>query len=216
MLDKTSRWTTLPRPLPVPWRPGWHLLILLGCTLFGCRADGLAGSNIINRPGTEVTRSRDGDSEITELKRNGVTIREIRRGDRTQRVGVDNSGHGAVLCLWKIYIAARADLDICSPDVHPDLRSDLDAGISAMNEFIVANDIVPNTRERVEGEVVRESNRLSEAARKFPADRLAKTCAPANLKTLTYGLSEKSHAQRQAMIADLLSVPRPPVVNPCL
>ena len=50
------------------------------------------------QPGTEVTKSQEGDTQITEIRRAGVVVTIRQHGDKAETIGEDRSGHAAVLC----------------------------------------------------------------------------------------------------------------------
>lgn len=128
----------------------------------------------------------------------------------------DTSGHGAVLCIWEIYISVRAGLDICTPGEHKDLRDDLSDGITAMNRFIVANNIPPVSSAQVNAAVAARDKRYHDEAAKLAPDKIHEQCTSDETTRLIGAFEQESRDQRRRRIADLLSVPRQPLMNPCL
>lgn len=171
----------------------------------GWDLDGLAA-----RYGVEVTRRREGDAEIVELRPGGVLIRETRWADGGfQRSSEDRSGQGAVLCPWIIYIELMGGVDVCAPGKYPGLRERLNGAIGAMNAFIVANNPVPVTMEQVEAKVAW----LDEFGRGRAS--LTPWCRSGELEQWATRFFLMPRAEWERSVAELLSVPRPPVENPC-
>jgi hypothetical protein len=125
-------------------------------------------------------------------------------------VGIDHSGHGAVLCAWNIYVGLAAVLDVCFPDEEPELREDLHRGIEAMKEFIVTNSLQPVSKADLEAQVARALAQARELSTKGQCSALKSE------DTVLHAIQSLPREQRRASVADLLSVPRPPVMNPCL
>lgn len=147
---------------------------------------------------------------------NGVTITETELGI----VGQDDSGHGAVLCAWYLYINLAGYLDACFPDEDRDVRDELGKGIDAINDFIVTNSLKPVPKKELEAYVFAE--RVKALA--IPRTLNAPLCAARPeggesgeaLAKFRNHLSSVPREQFRAEIRYLLSVPRPPVMNPCL
>jgi hypothetical protein len=168
------------------------------------------------QPGTNIIHSKRGDEDVTELQRGGVSVQITRRGDKIQTLGVDHSGHGAVLCAWQIYIALRAELDTCFAGKYPELRDDISTSIGAINKFIVTNSFLPTSQNEVEASALAEDMKLRSPIAKMPLDQLAKVCQSGSLGKMVIQAAKATHTQRQKSTDDLLSIPRPPVLNPCL
>jgi hypothetical protein len=167
-------------------------------------------------PGTTVTHSKRGSEDFTELQRGGVSIQVTREGSKMQSLGVDHSGHGAVLCIWQIYIALRAELDTCFAGKYPELRDDLGTSINAMNKFIAQNSLLPTSEKEVESSALAQDIKLRSPAANMSPKRLAEVCQSGDLARMVLEEAKTTHAQRLKQLDDLLSVPRPPVMNPCL
>jgi hypothetical protein len=168
------------------------------------------------QPGTKITHLKRGDEDVTELQRGGVYVQVTRRGDKIQTFGDDESGHGAVLCAWQVYIALRAELDTCFPGKYPELRDDISTSIGAMNKFIAKNSLVPTSQKEVEASALAQDMKLRLPITKMPLDQLAEVCQSGSLGKMVIQAAKGTHTQRQKSIDELLSIPRPPVLNPCL
>ncbi len=127
--------------------------------------------------------------------------------------GFDRSGHGAVLCSWQINYSIMLGLKICDPDRHRQLQDDLAKSEDAINDFIVQNSPTPVTKEQLE-------KRISDAESKFRAELQkaggADKCTLGDMGPMVMSMEQVSSRARLKGVADLLSVPRPPVMNPCL
>jgi hypothetical protein len=164
------------------------------------------------QPGAEVTTRKEGDREVLEVRRNGVRLIQVRRGDKIEVYGVDVSGHGAVLCTWEIFIGVSEGLEACFPGQDPELRQDMKNAIAAINDFIVANSLMPTTITEVEARV---SVRRQAAASRVSEDKSGNECRGGALGQLINALRKMPRELRLRAVSDLLSVPRPPVTNPC-
>jgi hypothetical protein len=162
---------------------------------------------IAAQPGaqTKTTMSNDG-SEVTEVRLpNGVVFHQERRNGKTLTFGNDVSGHGAVLCSWEIYVGVAAALEICPEFRNEPLKADLANAIDRINDFIVANSLFPISKAELETRA---------ASRTGDASQLCRPDGPAAAMLKSFG--SLSHDKLMSSVADLLSVPRPPVMNPCL
>src|SRR5271167_419646 len=95
---------------------------------------------LAKQSGTEVIRRSDGGKDVVEIRRGGVVITQERG---VTIAAVDHSGHGAVLCAWRIYVDTLVALDVCQPGAHGELRQDLVEATDAIADFIVANSLTP-------------------------------------------------------------------------
>jgi hypothetical protein len=187
------------------------LLLVLSCALLaGCSKrdrSGIDADALAKRPDTEVARRTDGDKQIVEIRRGGVVITEE---DGIVKTAVDHSGHGAVLCAWKVSVDIVVALDVCVPGQHPALRRDMADAVAAIADFIVANSLTPVRKSELEHYV---TQRYSETELQR---NVAKACSPEFIDDALPKLDAIPSAQRRAETANLLSVPRPPVMEPCL
>jgi hypothetical protein len=114
------------------------------------------------------------------------------------------SGHGAVLCVWGIYIELAAALERCPEYRDEPLKADLADAIDRINDFIVVNSLSPVTKAELE---------KIAASRK---EDLLRICRPDGAAGMLKLFKSMPHDKFISSVADLLSVPRPPVGNPCL
>jgi hypothetical protein len=130
----------------------------------------------------------------------GITVLRNER----ETVEIDESGHGAVLCTWSIYLSIQYVGKTCFPG-ETETQSLLAGEIDRIDRFIMENG--PATREQV-GQ--RKARILAGSAKLQCGNDDSKWLEDAfrAVKTNPAGL--------HAGVDDLLSVPRRPVMNPCL
>lgn len=182
--------------------------LAVSLALYGsATGQGVSLDAIAARPGAQTTTTMSNDgSEVTEVKLpNGVVFHQERRNGRTQTFGNDVSGHGAVLCSWQIYVGVAAALEICPEFRNEPLKADLANAIDRINDFIVANSLSPISKAELEKRAT---------SRRVDASQLCRPDGPAAAMLKSFG--SVSHDKLMGSVDDLLSVPRPPVMNPCL
>jgi hypothetical protein len=145
-----------------------------------------------------------GNTPSEEHLPGGITILHL---PDNSSVATDQSGHGAVLCAWTIYVAIQYVGKTCFPE-DKQTQSLLAEEIERIDRFIMAN--APATREQVER---RKANDLSAEG----SGQLLQ-CGNEQWKWLedSYTGMQANPQKLRAEIDDLLSVPRQPVLNPCL
>lgn len=122
---------------------------------------------------------------------------------------IDNSGKGAVLCGYMIYTEVSASSEVCQiPRTAWD--DALDHGIADIEDFIVANSSQPVTLEQLRRGTDLRAARLMEDVHQSP-DHLTSFCQ-SDFLLFRQGTAEDLKLQ----VADMLSVPREPLLNPCL
>jgi hypothetical protein len=117
----------------------------------------------------------------------------------------DKSGAGAVLCSWSIYLSIQNQTAACALPRRP-ADDAIDQAIAAINEFILANSSLHPTRPML------EDFKRGAAESELRQRGLEKACASPDLEMFRRPSPEKV----QASVKALLSVPREPVMNPCL
>ncbi|TWB38755.1 hypothetical protein FBZ91_10683 [Nitrospirillum viridazoti] len=147
----------------------------------------------------------------------GVVARQWRDGSgKPQTMVEDRSGHGAVLCLREIYIGLREDLDICRQDGDDALRRVMDEGLDRIDDFVVANSLTPITKDALRATEETRLKKQRDAAALRGPEAQAKICGGGDAQRMLGGLRSASLDKLRAELAAALSVPRPPVSNPCL
>lgn len=201
-------------------RPAAGLLLALACG--AARAQDTVDARLAAleaRPGVEVSVSTAGDGiETREIKLPiGVTVTVQRKGGEARINGFDGSQLGAVTCLWELYIVMAAVLDVCALEQDQGLREELAAGIGRINGFIADNSLWPATVAEVEAAAAARFARSRDEGLAVPSEMRQQVCAPGEAgNPLVAGLRSSERAGLKAEIDKLISVPRPPMMNPCM
>jgi len=124
----------------------------------------------------------------------------------------DSSGKGAVLCTWFIIVDVRNAIDACFPSEFGDLRVNLTGAIDKTNDFIVANSPTPVTKEELNQVIAK---RLAEASAQVAMGGSATGCKSRRDQFIE-PMARQSRDDFHRWLADFLSVPRKPLMNPCL
>ena len=109
--------------------------------------------------------------------------------------------HGAVLCAYWIYLDVQAIGERCFPNDQR-FQSTLAAEIPRIEKFIMDN--APATSEQV-----------GQMRARMRADAVGATCGSSDLAGM-YVAMRNREGELHKSVDDLLSVPRKPVLNPCL
>ena len=130
-------------------------------------------------------------------------------------VKTDVSGKGAVLCTWSILTAVQATTEVCGWKRLP-IDATIDAAIADMDKFIIDNMPTPITQ----GELDERKRRDREGVWGAEADQIASMCELSS-EADTHANFASSMRQTDPValamsIHDSLSLPREPVMNPCL
>lgn len=181
-------------------------LLALAGSVAGARAQQIDVEAISKRPGFQVTKKVVHGEEITEIRYATVVIEITRDG----AIGSD-SGKVAIFCAWDIYVGLMLGADYCYPDSHWELKEDLVDAVERLEGFIVANSLTPITREQLEAAVQRRRKEFVDGISRMPAH------GPRCPSTSWIDeLQRDGRAKRRADVTEMLAVPRPPVLNPCL
>jgi hypothetical protein len=179
--------------------------------------------SLAEQPGSTVSDGKDA---------NGAPIRQInlasqvsfllrRQGDHVEVSGVDNSGHGAVGCAARTFPTLMFILDTCAPGKYPEMHRTLAKGLDDIDDFTAKNSIIPVTKESLQQERRAAEAQVGAKSAAMSADDRAKECHRPDFQSYLSKLEpaggEHAEAERiRKVIAELLSVPRPPVSNPCI
>jgi hypothetical protein len=173
------------------------------------------------QPGTEVIRTTENGKDVIEMRRNGVLllVRGNLQGD--DWLGIDETGLGAVMCHWQLYIEVRSILNVCFPDDYAELREDLTFAIDAINDFIMVNNPFPIARTELQTFISHRQAVARTRASRIPKSEFAAACRSDSKipgATVLSAIISKAipRDERKAEVAKLLSVPRWPVMGPCL
>jgi hypothetical protein len=173
---------------------------------------------LADQPGAKVVDSKDrnGDEIRNVELLSGVSFRLHRHGDKVTSVGNDHTGKGAVQCMWGIYISIRSYLKVCSGATDDALVTGLDTAIERINEFIIENSLIPVTRADLEGAILLQEQRGARELIGVPKEEIQRKCMAAQSSPAHSKLRSYIKDDLDGKINNLLSVKRPPVMNPCL
>ena len=118
----------------------------------------------------------------------------------------DNTGKGAVMCLWGLLEAARLAGDTCVGGGDAAFRAELARSITDVDAFILKNSSVSVTPAQLEAR---------RAAGAEQVRRAGPVCT-GGAHAMYEALRTRGATALRASTADALSVPREPVLNPCL
>lgn len=136
----------------------------------------------------------------------GVVAMEAKNGGVAW---VDETGLGAVQCAWRMYSHIRLQSEQCYDDSRVNLKTALKDAVDRIEVFIVENSLTPVTKLDLEAAAFEAFNKVKYRSKdEMCSDGFAPHLLPNQddefILNLTQGVDE------------LLSVPRPPVMNPCL
>ena len=155
------------------------------------------------RPGAEGQVAESAEATVSDTGRgyDAVTTEGV-----DGEAQVDNTGKGAVLCARMLYIAAEQVGRQCAAGQDAAFQQELTRSLSRIDRFIIANSSQPVTQAQLDAARAREQAQNRRHVKLCEGDML--------------GLYQAIRAQGpQAMrtsVDDLLSIPREPVLNPCL
>ncbi|WEK41328.1 MAG: hypothetical protein P0Y50_06885 [Candidatus Brevundimonas colombiensis] len=133
------------------------------------------------------------DKHIREFSQDGWTVQ------------TDVSGKGAVLCAWTLYDTMAIIGETCHRNRDAALREELRDGVGRIENFIMANSRTPVSRQG-----------LDDARRQRRAELDRGLCRQRDAVEMYRALREQGPEAVRSNIDDLLSIPREPVMNPCL
>jgi hypothetical protein len=173
---------------------------------------------LAERPDAKVTDGINDKGEETrriELS-SGVVFSLTRQGDKITAFSADRSGQGAVLCAWAIYVEVRAHIEACSPGEDPDFEARLDGAIDKINDFIVENSLEPVPKPQVMDAVEQRKLQVKKVMFGQSQEDQRKKCEAGEILSMIKSMKSTPHDAWNAGVTKLLSVKRPPVMNPCL
>jgi len=173
---------------------------------------------VAERPDAKVTDgvNQKGDETRRIELSSGVVFSLTRQGDRITAFSSDLSGHGAVLCTWAIYVEVRAHIEACSPGEDPDFEARLDDAIDKINGFIVESSLEPVTKPQLMDAIQQRKLQTKRAMSGQSQEDQRKRCEADGASSMVKSLKSMPHNAWVAGLTKLLSVKRPPVMNPCL
>ncbi|NIJ07836.1 hypothetical protein FHS31_001446 [Sphingomonas vulcanisoli] len=121
-------------------------------------------------------------------------------------VQIDKSGKGAVLCMWGIYQAASAVGLECHKGEDAAFQNELKRSLDRMDDFIIKNSKRPVSKADLE-------SRRSEGLQQL---RSSGNICIGDAAKIYSALQSAGAMNLEKQTTDLLSIPREPVMNPCL
>ena len=92
------------------------------------------------------------------------------------------------------------------------VEADVDRAISQISDFIVENSLQPTSKAHLAA-AIEQRKKIFKGSQPPGDDR---KCPTEALAPFTAALKSSSTEKRHAAVSELLSVKRPPVMNPCL
>ncbi len=177
----------------------WLCVVMLSTSSFAESKEELWAA-IAKRSDATITISKDstGNEVKTAKFKGGVEI-------DSAGISMDTSGHGAVICSWGMLIAYEAKLKTCAPDRAAASIKNIQKAIGKTNEFIVKNSILPISKEEIDV--------ATKAKEEMYASKGKALCTKEEIEILDKSFSKDDF---NIQIDKMLSVPRPPVINPCM
>jgi len=143
----------------------------------------------------------------------GVYIEEIRDGDDYRVWAEDTSGLGAVQCAWEIYASLHFYATKCEAQTGPELAAILGGAVERIEEFMRQNALVPMSKDEFDRE---KAEWLEYQEDQFSQQEPEQACQLGPLLHTADLIATRGENEFNASIDKLLSVPRLPVMNPCL
>ncbi len=158
------------------------------------------------RPDVKIVKEGEGRTAYFD---SGVTISD-------DGLGMDRSGKGAVRCAWEIYVAMKNMSDLCFPSDDSEFKDNLNYAVDKTNDFIVINSLSPITKTEIEEEIKKKFLTLKEQTAKMSKEEFEKECTSGDIAKMKKHMMSIPTEEFRKEIDDSLSIPRPPVLNPCL
>lgn len=130
--------------------------------------------------------------------------------------GQDQSGKGAVLCGWLFYVEVKNMSEVCSPAEDSEVTKNLDYAIEKISDFIVANSLKSVIKAGLEEDIKTRFLSTKEDFSIYSGEDLEEECSASYAVQVKKSLLSKSSEEFKKSIDDFLSIPRPPVMEPCL
>ncbi len=159
-----------------------------------------------NDRGTNVTKSRRAATLLALL----ALAAPVAAQDAQE---ADTSGKGAVLCGYTIYLQSQQVTALCEWDRVPGDDA-IDRAVTAIEAFIVANSAVPVTAAQLAEARTLNFERLKSDFGPQAEALCSRTNGDPSIEFIA-ALRAQPPEETDASVADMLSIPRPPLMNPC-
>lgn len=164
----------------------------------------------------------DGTEIRTLMLPGKVLLEQRRKNGEISTLTLDQSGLGAVLCSKEIYLAAKMAVDTCRDLENARVSGLLDTAINRINEFIAINSVEQiSLNSLVEADLAKLS-RFRKQLGASPDDGQVASCKTLNPERAYFAMQIAKSIEKMSDeefshdVDELLSVPRLPVMNPCL
>lgn len=198
------------------------ILTLVLCVAAGCggaMADDLRWGDgfdvLIDQPGVEVTVAKNPDGiETRRFEMPGdVSMLQRREADAVTMMTMDASGLGAVRCAWEIFVGMHDAIALCEGADVSGAQARLDRALTRVESFMVTNGYGLITADQV-AQARRRKFEEASTSSDFAAFRGGSCIEP--VREALEGFRITDAAAFEEAVDRLLSVPRFPVIAPCL
>jgi hypothetical protein len=161
------------------------------------------------------TRQADGTERRDIPLGNEVFRYQTRENGKTSSFDMDQSKAGAVLCWWEIYLAARANMELCHSN-DEQWKSVLSYAISSVTSFIADHNLDGLTQDALNKKASDEIERYARASSHFTDEDRRRICKN-NSNSFTLEIARQNGIDSFLLsVKDLISTPRIATLNPCL
>jgi hypothetical protein len=191
------------------------VVLFVVASIGGAAAQSDSLDELAKRPGAEILKRSPDGSRVLALQINGVKFWiDSTPGSEPSVLSWDDSGHGAILCVWEIVVGTKVAADVCSPEEFSDLSKVLGEDIEALNDFIVANSLTPTTKADLKADYDQRMQRMKASIR--PGGDNCHYMRSNFIEPMAQQLRSTSRDVVDRSLKASLAALRPPVMNPCL
>ena len=164
-------------------------------------------------PDAKISIGKKQGAEMRQIQLpGGIHIVQEREGENIKTMGVDQSGLGAVLCVKDMVLTTKAMVEACPQSSSHPVLAELDKASEKIDAFIVANSPEPTDMKKLGDDRQARYAQLLRRAKQSSDEKMKQRCE-----------SEKWNEEMDKMrehigqdVSKVLSVPRMPVLNPCM
>jgi len=166
----------------------------------------------------KYSRLKNGEEKRSVEIPRKTRIHQTRRDGKTSTMAIDSSGHGAILCTREIYIAVKIALDNCRDLNYSTASMELDLALQKIDKFILENSIEQVSQLDLEADYKRKNagfrSQISDSSSGMCKIQLGEGLA--FMERIADQIEKMPQGDFKKQLAQILSVPRLPVMNPCL